>query len=96
MVWQVPGDNINYGSDILGSYNAGDRMEQGNQIAQGNTTYLQVIDFKLGVLVNPHTNMKLELGVMDRTEAPQFTSDYQTTYLYVGFKTDLRNRYYDF
>lgn len=93
---QIPEDNINYGSDILGSYNAGDRMEQGNEIAQGNTTQLQIIDFKLGVLINPYTNMKLELGVMDRTKTPQFTSASHLRYWYVGFKTDLRNLYYDF
>lgn len=93
---EITGDQTNYGSDVLTSYNEGVRMETGNEIAQGNTTALQIIDFKIGMLINPVTNMKLEVGVMDRSTTSEYTDPTNTTYLYVGFKTDLRNLYYDF
>ena len=55
-----------------------------------------MIDFKVGILLNPYTNMKLELGVLNRKTASLYESDTNTIHVYVAFKTDLRNLYYDF
>ena len=93
---EIAGDETNYGSNVLISYNDGERHQHGNFIAQGNTTDLQMIDFKVGMLLNPHTNMKLELGVLNRKTASLYGSDTNTTHIYIAFKTDLRNLYYDF
>ena len=93
---EIAGDDINYGSNVLISYDDGERHEYGNYIAQGNTTDLQMLDFKVGMLLNPHINMKLELGVLNRKTASLYESDANTTHVYIAFKTDLRNLYYDF
>ena len=67
-----------------------------NVIAQGNTTYLKMIDFKVGILLNPHTNMKIEFGVLNRKTTSTYEFDTNTNHVYIAFKTDLRNLYYDF
>jgi len=91
---QVEGDTTNYGSDIFLSYNEG-RMNYGNKIAQGNTTNLQIIDFRIGFIINPITHMKIEVGISNRvSEAINDTQSNQ--YLFFALKTDLRNIYYDF
>ena len=57
---------------------------------------LKMIDLKVGVLLNPHTNMKLEFGLLNRKTKSLFDSNTNTTHVYIAFKTDLRNLYYDF
>ena len=85
----------NFGFNPQQSY-SDNRIEYGNITAQGNTTDLQMIDFKVGMLLNPQTNMKLELGILNRKATSLYDSDTNTTHVYVSFKTDLRNSYYDF
>jgi hypothetical protein len=92
----IEGDNTNYGSDILTSYSEGDRNEYGNEVAQGNTSSLQIFDVRVGYLINPLTNMKLELGVFNRSTTSLYAEDTSTNYLFFAFKTDLRNLYFDF
>ena len=92
----VDTNNINYGHDILVSYSTGDRMEYNNEIAQGNTTDIQIVDIKLAYLINPITNMKFELGAVFRNESSIFANEIQSDFYYFSFKTDLRNLYYDF
>jgi len=91
---QIDGDSRNYGSDILLSYND-NRENYGNEVAQGNTTDLQFIDVRLGYLVNPITNLKLEVGISNRV-VEDLKGVSKNQYLFVGIKTDLRNIYYDF
>jgi hypothetical protein len=91
---QIDGDSRNYGSDILVSYDE-NREDYGNEVAQGNTTDLQFVDFRLGYLINPITNLKLEVGVSNRTTEDLSTSA-ENQYIFFGLKTDLRNIYYDF
>lgn len=92
----VPGDEVNYGADVLSSYSDGERMEYGNEIAQGNTADLHMLDFRLGYLLNPKTNMKIELGVLDRSFSSLYLPEEQTRHFFLSLKTDLRNHYYDF
>ena len=92
----IPGDSINYGSDILTSYAEGDRLEYGNEVAQGNTTNLRIVDVRLAYLVNPTTNMKVELGVTNRESKSLYLPIAKTNYVFFSFKTDINNHYYDF
>lgn len=91
----IPDSTTNFGFNPLQSY-SDNRIEYGNVTAQGNTTNLQIVDVKFGMLLNPQTNMKLELGVMNRKKTSLYTENTNTTHVYVAFKTDLRNLYYDF
>ena len=91
---EIAGDTTNYGSDIFMSYDENFK-ELGNEIAQGNTTNLQIIDLRVGYLVNPRTNMKLELGITNRVSKDLYSTD-KNQYLFFSFKTDLQNLYYDF
>jgi hypothetical protein len=91
---QIDGDSRNYGSDILVSYDE-NREDYGNEVAQGNTTDLQFVDFRVGYLINPITNLKFEVGVSNRTTEDLSTSA-ENQYIFFGLKTDLRNIYYDF
>ena len=91
---EIAGDITNYGSDIFIPY-IENYNELGNDIAQGNTSYLQIIDFRVGYIVNPKTNMKIELGITNRHFSDVNTSAYNQ-YLFFSFKTDLQNFYYDF
>lgn len=92
---EIASDSINYGSDIFISYKEGNPKEFGNAIAQGNTTNLQIIDFRLGYIINPRTNMKLELGITNRL-SNDLNSTSTNRYLFFAYKTDLSNFYYDF
>ena len=91
---EIAGDTTNYGSDIFMPYYE-NYNELGNDIAQGNTSNLQIIDFRVGYIVNPKTNMKIELGLTNRSLSDRNTSD-DNQYLFFSFKTDLQNIYYDF
>ena len=92
---EIAGDSTNYGSDISISYTEGDYKEFNNDIGQGNTTKLQIIDFRVGYIINPRTNMKLELGLTNRV-SKDLTTTHKNQYLFFAFKTDLQNFYYDF
>lgn len=92
----IPNNPINYGSDILSSYAEGDRLEYGNEVAQGNTTDLRIIDVRLAYIINPTTNMKVELGTTNRQSKSLYLPESKTNYLFFSFKTDINNYYYDF
>ena len=55
---------------------------------------------KVGFLVNPRTNLRLELGMTIRRITPEIEvgdlKSQTTKYYYFGLKTDLYNQYYDF
>ena len=91
---EIAGDTTNYGSNIFMPYDE-NYKEYGNDIAQGNTSNLQIMDFRVGYIVNPKTNMKIELGLTSRSFSDRNTSD-DNQYLFFSFKTDLQNFYYDF
>lgn len=91
---EISGDSTNYGSDIFQSY-YNNNIEFGNYIAQGNTTRSKHVDFRVGYIINPRTNMKLEVGINSR-DSKSFTSAEKLKYFFFSFKTDLQNFYYDF
>ena len=89
----------NYGSDI---FQDGDTRpnQYGVNFLQGIRTKMFFTDFKTGFLINPRTNLRIELGVSLRNLRPEKqvgTLKNETTKFYsVGLKTDLNNFYYDF
>lgn len=88
---------VSYGQNIFNSdFDAANGLFSfGNEIGQGLKSTLMVNDIRLGYLINPTTNLNLFLGYTGRSEKIGDVNN-QTTYVYLGFRTDLRNLYYDF
>jgi hypothetical protein len=90
----------NYGSDVFRSYNDNRVNENGVDLFQGIKTTTLFGDIKIGYLVNPRTNLRLELGMTIRRISPEtslpnlYTET--TKFFYFGLKTDLFNQYLDF
>lgn len=84
----------NFGSDLFKSY-ASRSKEYGNYIAQGNKAVLYYTDFRLGYLLNPLINLRIEAGMIMRTE--QVAGKDQVSELFtIGLRSSFRNIYYDF
>jgi len=84
----------NYGKNFFLNYRDY-ANEYGNYIGQGLTTSLQQLDASLSFLVNPATNMNIYVGYTWREESNAVETN---TYSWIsfGFRTSLRNLYYDF
>lgn len=66
-----------------------------NTTGQGQEVKLMVNDVRLGYLINPASNLNIFLGYTGRSEKVADVEN-KTSYVYLGFRTDLRNFYYDF
>lgn len=91
----------NWGQNIFRDYYTGNGAERfDNFTGQGVTMNMQFIDFRVGYLVNPAYNLRLELGLTRRSmtaENPQAgLSDRETNFVYAGLCTALFNSYFDF
>jgi hypothetical protein len=91
--------NTNYGGDVFKDYNT--RVKDFDvDLFQGIKTTTLFGDIKIGYLVNPRTNLRLELGMTVRRISPeiQLPNLYTETtkFFYFGLKTDLYNQYHDF
>jgi hypothetical protein len=66
---------------------------------QANTMQIkattQIIDFKLGYLVNRASNLNITIGAMLRDHKSDL-NPLQTNYVYVSIGTSIINKYYDF
>jgi hypothetical protein len=91
--------NTNYGSDVFKDYNTR-ASEFGVNLFQGIKTNTLFGDIKIGYLVNPRTNLRLELGMTVRRTTPDVEvgslKAETTKFFYFGLKTDLFNQYHDF
>lgn len=67
----------------------------GNEMGQGISTRLKYLDFRISYLLNPKTNMKLEVGVAMREKTTDVIKE-NSNFVYIGFRTALSNIYYDF
>jgi hypothetical protein len=90
----------NYGSNVFRSYDDNRVNEIGVNLFQGIKTNTLFGDIKIGYLVNPRTNLRLELGMTVRrvspeVELPNLKAE-TTKFFYFGLKTDLYNQYLDF
>lgn len=90
----------NYGSNIFRRYDDNRVNEYGVNLFQGIKAQYFFGDLKIGYLVNPATNLRLELGMTVRRMNPEKEvsglNSETTKYYYFGLKTDLYNQYYDF
>ena len=91
--------NSNYGTNVYKSYTSRIK-DYGNRVGQGIATSTFLTDAKIAYLVNPKTNLRLELGVTLRrfkTAIEKGTLQNETTkYIYFGLHSDIANRYFDF
>lgn len=91
---------IQYGKDKFGYY-AGNSVIRDYLVSdiQPNTMQIksttQLIDFKLGYLVNRASNLNIAIGAMLRDHKSDF-NPLQTNYIYVSIGTAISNKYYDF
>jgi hypothetical protein len=85
---------LNYGKNIFLSYNTYPK-EYDNYTAQGRYTTLSQLDFTMSYLINPLTNMNIFISAILRKE-DNSTMHKSYSYLSFGFRTSLRNLYYDF
>ncbi len=92
-------DMFFYGGSIYGSED--NRIsDNGNDLAQGNTTDFLHAELQAGYLLNPATNLKVYASVIFRDFKPEIDTaevfENQTTWFNFGIRTDLFNWYYDF
>ena len=72
-------------------------IPQNNGI-NGSTSYVSIVNAKVGYLINPSYNLNICLGMLYRTQKISIFSplNNQVNYIYLGFRTSLYNLYYDF
>lgn len=93
--------NINHGQNIFLSYNTnkveieGENGEFGHKTLQGLKTKLDIVEFKYAYLLNPSSNLMLEVGITNRTYNNTNINN-NTQHVFIGLKTSLSNIYYDF
>ncbi|NEV94568.1 gliding motility protein RemB [Psychroflexus sp. YR1-1] len=88
-----------YGTDLLGD----ERLriaDEGINIGQGNRANSYYGEFEAGFIVNPTTNLKAYISLIHReldvSQNTALNSDRTTTWLNLGFRTDIFNWYYDY
>ncbi|MEZ4875665.1 MAG: gliding motility protein RemB [Flavobacteriaceae bacterium] len=92
-------DSYFYGGSIYGTED--NRVsDEGNELAQGNTTDFFHGELQLGYLLNTATNLKIYASFIYRDFKPILNTETvfenQTTWVNFGIRTDLFNWYYDF
>jgi hypothetical protein len=83
-----------YGKDIFISYSSRG-SEYGNKTGQGLYTTLNQLDISVSFLVDPATNMNIFASVTLRKELNSQINNQYNLFSF-GFRTSLRNLYYDF
>lgn len=92
-------DSSFYGGNIYGTED--DRIsDNGNELAQGNTTNFFHAELQAGYVLNPATNLKIYGSFIYRDFNPEVNTETvfknQTSWVNFGIRTDLFNWYYDF
>lgn len=93
------GDGVSYGGDIYQSYD--DRVgDTGNEIGQGNTASIFMVDAQANYLLNPSNGLSLFAGLSYRSFSPKtptqtFKKD-TNVWFTAGLRVDLFNWYFDF
>jgi hypothetical protein len=96
-VWSAGGlddDNVNYGKNIFDDPTTAP-SEYGNFITQGVYTTLNQFDVSVSFLLNPATNANFFVSAVLRKEN-NVNYDKSYSQFIFGFRTSLRNLYYDF
>lgn len=84
----------NYGHNIYFPYKTF-VTEYNNKIGQGVKTNLVQHDLRVGVIVNPATNLTFSSGITFHNRTSEISKE-QQMYIWVGLRSDMFNRYYDF
>jgi len=93
-------NGLNYGKDIFELYTEparavnGANASYGNYTGQGLTTNLVYLEGKAAFVLNPKYNLRIELGVIYRTEDNSQFKD-KTTWFTLGLRSSFRNLYTD-
>lgn len=89
----------NVGTDVFLSYETRDG-DDNHRTLQGIKATTMYANLRVGYLVNPKNNFRVELGMTYRQFDPEIeTADVEkrnTTYIHFGIRTALNNKYYDF
>ena len=85
----------NYGADVTQLSDEPAR-EYNNEIGQGRPVAHQFWEASIGYLLNPLTNMQLELSALYRTRALDGVAQPDVSVIMLRWKTGLVNRYRDF
>ncbi len=85
--------NTNVGSNIFASYDTRDK-EYGNKILQGIPGSLLFIDTRLAYVLNPKTNLRVELGYVYRNNTIDGVSNVSNIVTF-GLRSSFRNLYFD-
>ena len=104
---QFKGDKTSFGNDLYMStgnfadesgfqnVGIGRPSDFGIEMYQGNLTTVSLKNFNIAYVVNPRTNLKVNLGITLRDFESEET-EMQTKFINFGIKSDLFNHYYDF
>ena len=97
--FDLQNQSISYGGDIYQSYNIrfGDT---GNEIAQGNTANILIVDLQANYLLNPSNNLSLFAGFSYRNFSPEVSltgfPKGNNVWFTAGIRAELFNWYFDF
>lgn len=86
--------NSNLGNDIFKSYET-KTFEYGNRMGQGYQSRMLYSELRASYLINPRTNLTFDIGYIYRRVSNQAGIN-QTKWIFIGIRTNLTNRYYDF
>ena len=102
---RIKDDPKSYGNDLYestgqfeepnGFIHAGRPSDFNIEMYQGNLTKMTIKVFNLAYIVNPQTNLKINLGVIFR-DLNDEDSEMNTRFINFGIVSDLFNHYYDF
>ena len=104
---EISGDDTSYGNDLFMStgnfanesgfqhVGAGRPSDFGIEMYQGNLTTVNLKNCNIAYVVNPRTNLKINLGITLRDFESE-ESEMQTKFINFGIVSDLFNHYYDF
>jgi lipopolysaccharide/colanic/teichoic acid biosynthesis glycosyltransferase len=85
---------LNYGGDIFKSYFT--RIQDyGNFTGQGVDSHVLYADLRIGYVLNPLTNLKIEFGGAYRRQTTPASKDESMVFM-LGIRSSFRNLYYDF
>jgi len=102
---KISGDATSYGNDLYestgtfeepsGKVYEGRPSDFGINMYQGNLTTVDLKIFNIAYIVNPKTNLKINLGITLR-DFKNEDGELQTQFINFGIKSDLFNHFYDF
>jgi hypothetical protein len=86
----------NDGNNVYNDYN-NHGSEYGHRLLDGDRVTLIYNEFRINYLVNPKTNLNIELGVRGRSyKEKDFDYSTDSRFVYLGLRTSLENLYFDF